>query len=117
MSGLGRIGLPFLRNRPGFERLSLLIETRDAGLIHHPDPGIAVLVEPEIERADRITRLQHWDRVFRDLAGLRIHLAEELLAEMRKPDHALFVERDVMRLDLPPRQRVFGDDDAVGAAG
>ena len=117
MAGLGRVGLPFLRDRPGLERLGLLVEARDAGLVHHADPGIAVLVEAEIERADRIAGLQHRDRIFRDLAGLRIHLAEELLAEVREPDHALLVEHDVVRLDLPARQIVFGDDDAVGAAG
>src|SRR4051812_13037107 len=91
MAGLGRVGLPFLRDRPSLERLGLLVKARDAGLIHHPDPGIAVLVESEVERADRVTGLQHRDRIFRYLAGLRIHLAEELLAEVREPDHALLV--------------------------
>ena len=117
MPGLGRVGLPFLRDRPGLERLGLLVEARDAGLIHHPDPGIAGLVEAEIERADRIARLQHRDGEFPDLAGLRVHLAEELLGEVREPDHAVAVEDDIVRLNEPARQVVFGDDDAVGAAG
>jgi hypothetical protein len=90
-----------------------LSKRANATLIHHPDPGIAGLVESEVQCADRIARLQHRNRIFRDLAGLRIHLAEELLAEVREPDHALFVEGDVVRLDLPARQRIFGDDDSV----
>ena len=56
-------------------------------------------------------------RIFRDLAGLGIQLAEELLGEMGEPDHALVIDDDVVRLDLLARQIVFGDDDAGRAAG
>src|SRR5215216_4144548 len=117
MSRLGRVALPFLWYGPGLERLGLLVEARDATLIHHADPEIAGLVGLEIQRADRITRLEHGQGVFPDLAGLRVHLAEELLGEVGEPDYALLIDDDVMRLDQPARQVVFRDDDAVGAAG
>src|SRR4029079_8968556 len=84
---LGPVSLPFFRDRPGLERLGLLVEACDAALVHHADPGIAGLVETEIQRADRIARLQHRDGKFPDLPGLRVHLAEELFGEMREPDH------------------------------
>ena len=100
---------------PKLERLGLFVEARNAALIHHADPEIAGLVGLEIQRADRIARLEHRQRVFPDLAGLGVHLAEELFGEVGEPDHALIVDDDVMRLDQPARQVVFRDNDAVGA--
>ena len=55
--------------------------------------------------------------IVRDLAGYRIELGQELLAEMREPDAAVAIDDHVVRLDLLPRQIVFGDDDARRAAG
>ena len=97
--------------------LGLAVELGDRALVHQADPGIVVLVDFEIERADRIARLRHRDRILRHLAGLRIHLAEEHLAEIRVPDVALVIEHHVVRLDQRIRQIVFGDDDMGGFAG
>src|SRR5437870_11674257 len=104
MSRLGRVGLPFFRYGPGLERLGLLVEARDAALIHHADPEIAGPVGLEIERTDGETGLDHRDRILPDLAGPRVHLAQELLAEMREPDDAVGIDDDIMRLDLFARQ-------------
>ena len=102
---------------PVLELLGLLVELGDGALIHHADPGIVVLVELEIERADREALLGLGDRILRDLAGLGIHLAEEHLAEIGVPDGALAIEHHVMRLDQGIRQIVFGDDHMGGLAG
>jgi hypothetical protein len=117
MPRLGRVGLPFLWYGPGLERLSLLVEARNAALIHHADPEITLRVGLEIQRADRIAGLEHRYGKFPDLTGLGVHLAEELLGEVAEPDHAPLVGDDVVRLDQPARQVVLGDDDARGAAG
>src|SRR6202035_4309210 len=77
---------------------------------------IVVLVEFEIERAFRPSRLDDRDRILRHLAGLRIHLAEEHLTEVGVPDVAFAIEYDVVRLDQWIRQVVFGDDDMRGLA-
>ena len=53
---LGGIGLPLLRNSPGLEGLGLLVEFRDAALIHQGDPHISVLVGLQVERAPREAR-------------------------------------------------------------
>src|SRR5258708_7243681 len=79
-------------------------------LVHHADPGVVVAVEFEIERAFRPPRLDHRDRILRHLAGLRVHLAEEHLAEVGVPDAALAIEHHVVRLDQRIRQVVLGDD-------
>ena len=110
------VALPFLGNRVHAEGLGLAIEPRKSGLVHEPDPDIAVLVDFEVEGALRMIRLLHRDRIVRRLPRLRIHLGEELFAEMREPDHAVGIDDDVMGLDLPPRQIVFRDDDLGGAA-
>ena len=81
-----------------------------------PTQMIAVGIDLEVERALGMIGLQHRDRIVRHLAGLGIELGEELLAEVRVPDAAVGIDDDVVRLDLLPRQIVFGDDDARGAA-
>jgi hypothetical protein len=83
---LSGVGLPSCRHRPGLERLGLLVEARDAALVHHGDPEIAGLVGLRDRACRRDSRLEHRQRIFRDLAGLGIDLAEELFAEMREPD-------------------------------
>ena len=110
------VGLPFLRHRIDAELFGLAVEPRHAALVHHADPDIAVGIDFEIERALRMVGLEHRDRIVRDLAGVGIELGQELLAEMREPDAAVGIDDDVVRLDLFPRQIVFGDDDARGAA-
>src|SRR5207237_9999118 len=65
-----------------------------------------------IERAFRPSRLDHGYGVLRDLAGFRIHLAEEHLAEVGVPGVALAIEHYVVRLDQRIRQVVFRDDHA-----
>ena len=97
--------------------LGRAVEPRDAGLVHQADPDMAVLVDLEVERALRVIGLLHRDRIVGDLAGLRIELRQELLAEMRVPDHAVGIDDHVVRLDLLARKIVFGDDDAGRAAG
>jgi hypothetical protein len=84
---------------PHLEFFALLVELRDRALVHHADPRVVVLVELKIERAFGPARLYHRDRILRDLAGLRVHLAEKHLAEIRIPDAALAVEHHVVRLD------------------
>ena len=81
------------------------------------DPDLAVLVELEVERSFRVAGLLHRDREIRDLAGFRIELRQELLAEMRVPYHAVAIDDHVVRLDLLARKIVFGDDDLGRAAG
>ena len=99
------------------EFFGLAIELGDRALVHQADPGIVVLVDFKIERAERIAGLDHRDRILRDLPGLRIHFAEEHLAEIRVPDVAFVIEHDVVRLDQLVRHVVFGDDDVSGFAG
>ncbi len=114
---LGGIALPFLGNRIDAEARGLAIEPREPGLVHQADPDIAVLVDLEIKRALRMLRLLHRDRIVRRLAGLRIHPGNELLAEMREPDHPVGINHYVMRLDLAPGQIVFRDHHPGRAAG
>ncbi len=61
--------------------------------------------------------LQLRRRILRHLAGFGVHLAEIELAEVGIPGVAVLIEDDVMRLDLPLRQVVFGDDHARRLAG
>ena len=117
MAELAGVGVPLLRRRPLFEFLRLAVELGDRALIHHADPRIVVLVDFEIERAERVAGLDDRDRILRDLAGLRVHLAEEHLAEIRVPDGALVIEHDIVRLDQLIRQVVLGDDDVGRFAG
>src|SRR5262249_3631677 len=102
---------------PDLERLALLVEAGDATLIHHADPEIAVIVGLEIERSDRKARLDHGNRIFGNLPGLGIELAQELLAEMAEPDHAVGIDHCIVRLDLLTRQIVLSDDHARGTPG
>ena len=74
-----------------------------------PNQMLPALSVSRSERADREALLQLGQRDFRVLTGLRIEAAEELLAEIRVPDHATAIENDVMRLDGRARQIVFGD--------
>ena len=99
MAELAAVGVPLLGSLPHLEFFGLLVELRDRALVHHADPGIVVLVEFEIERALRPARLDDRDRILRHLAGLRIHLAEEHLAEVGVPDVAFAIEHHVVRLD------------------
>jgi len=75
-----------------------------------PTQGFVVASNLEIERAFRPSRLDHGNRILRHLAGLRVHLAEEHLAEVGVPDLALAIEHHVVRLDQGIRQVVFRDD-------
>ena len=90
---------------------------RHAGLIHQADPDEAILVHFEIERALGMIGLLHRNREIRHLAGLRVELGEELLAEVRIPDHAVGIDDHVVGLNLLSGQIIFGDDDARSAAG
>src|SRR5579864_9266416 len=99
MAELTAGGVPFLRRAPELEFLGLLVELRNGVLIHDANPRIVVLVEFEIERALRESRLDDRDRILRHLAGLRVHLAEEHLAEVGVPDIAFAIEHYVVRLN------------------
>src|SRR5438132_14185655 len=99
MPQLTAVRIPLLRRLPYLEFLGLLVELRDGVLVHHADPRIVVLVEFEIERAFRPPRLDYRDWILRYLAGLRVHLAEEHLAEVGVPYVALASLHHVMRLD------------------
>ena len=59
----------------------------------------------------------HGNREIRYLPGFRIELGQELLAEMREPDHAGGIDNDVVGLNLFPRKIIFRDDDPRGASG
>ena len=74
---------------------------------------MAVLVDFEIEGSLGVVGLLHGDREIRHRPGLRVELGKELLAEMRVPDHAVGIDDDVVRLNLLPREIVFGDDDVA----
>src|SRR5208337_1317323 len=89
---LRRIGLPLVGDLPDLKGLRLLVEFRHASLIHHGNPEIAGLVRFEIEGSERITGLDHGQLELRDLAGLRIQPAQELLAKMGEPHHSLGVD-------------------------
>src|SRR5713101_3222033 len=117
MAELACVRVPFLGGRPHPELLALPVGLRDGALVHHADPGVVVAVEFEIERAFRPSRLDNGDRILRHLAGLRVHLAEEHLAEVGVPDVALAIEKYVVRLDQGIRQDVFRDGHACGFAG
>ena len=104
------VPLPFLGDRIHAEGLGLAIEPRKPGLVHQADPDISVLIDLQVERALGMIRLLHGDRIVGRLPSLRIHLGEELLPEMRKPDHAVRIDDHVVRLDFPSGQIVFGDD-------
>ena len=117
MAELAAVGIPLLGRLPKLELLGLRVELRDGALVHHADPGIVVAVEFEIERAFRPSRLHDRDRILRHLAGLRIHLAEEHLAEVGVPDVPCAIEHHVVRLNQAIRQVVFGDDHTRGLAG
>jgi hypothetical protein len=86
-------------------------------LIHHPEPDIAVLVRVQAERALRPALLEFGQHDLGDLAGLGVHLADVLLAEVRVPDGAVLVDDHVVRLDRLARQVVLGDDHLGGASG
>src|SRR5258708_17504295 len=109
---LACVAVPFLGGRPHPELLALLVEFRNGALVHHADPGVVVAVDLEIESAFRPSRLDDGDRILRHLAGLRVHLAEEHLAEVGVPDVALAIEHYVVRLDQRIRQVVLRDDRA-----
>ena len=72
---------------------------------------MSVLIDLQVERALGMIRLLHGYRIVGRLPCLWIHLGEELFPEMRKPDHSVRIDDHVMRLDFPPRQIVFRDDD------
>ena len=57
-------------------------------------------------------RLIGCDELMQDFAGRRIHLAKNLVAEIRVPNHAVRIHDDIVRLRALARQVVFGDDDA-----
>ncbi len=57
------------------------------------------------------------NRIFGDLAGLRIHLADEQRAEIRVPDLTVAIDHHVVRFDGFARQIVFGDDEMRAAPG
>ena len=59
---LAAVRIPFLGSWPNLELFGLLVELRDRTLIHDANPWVVILVEFEIERAFRPTRLDHRDR-------------------------------------------------------
>ena len=77
-----------------------------------PSQMLPCFVEHQIERADRRAGLRDGQRVFDDLAGLRIEHPEDVRSEIGVPDHAVGIGGRIMRQRLGPRQIVFGDDDA-----
>ncbi len=102
------------------ESLDLLggdVEFADGALIHHPEPDIAVLVRVEAERALRPALLELGQIDLGDLAGLGIHPADVLLAEVGVPDVAVLADDHVVGLDGIARQIVFGDDHLGGPPG
>ena len=111
MTELAAGGVPLLRRLPHLELLGLDVELGDGALIHHADPGIAVLVDLEVERTERPAFLDDRDRILRHLAGLLIHLAEEHLTEVGIPDVSGLIEHHIVRLDVLVGQVVFGEDD------
>ena len=96
--------------------LRLPVHLGDGRLVHHRNPEIAVTVELEIERALGLLGPHHRDVVVDDLAGLGIEHAHDLRAEVGVPGIAVGIDDDVMRIGVLPRQVVFGDDHAGGAA-
>ena len=102
---------------PHLEFLGLRVELRDGGLVHHAEPHVAVAVGTEPKHAGRPALLELGHRIFRVLAGLRIELAESLLAEIRVPGDAVRIDHHVVRLDGRARQVPLGDDDAGRAPG
>ncbi len=102
---------------PGLKRLRLSIELCEVALIHRAHPDVALLVEDEVERADRRAGLGDGHRVFDDASGLRIEHAENVCAEIPVPDHALRIDLRVVGQRFGARQIVFGDDHARGLAG
>ena len=109
---LGGIGLPFLRYGPGLKFLGFLIEFRNAALIHQRDPHISILVGLQVERAPREAFFQNGDGILRDLPRFRLHLSQELFAEIRIPNHAVRIDDHVMGFDRLPRKIILRDDDA-----
>ena len=75
------IAVQLRRQAPRLKRLRLAIELRDAALELHRQPRILLGVEAHAEDAGRRRRLQHRHLILGDRAGLRIELAEDLLAE------------------------------------
>src|SRR5439155_24750049 len=74
------------------------------------------LVEPHAEDACRRVRLEHRNRIFRDLPGRRIELSKNLFPEARVPDRALRIHDRVVRLPRAFRQVVLAVDDLRGVA-
>src|SRR5258708_24617581 len=93
------------------------IEARHPRLVHQADPEIAVRVDLEIEGSFGMIGFLHRNREIRYLPGFRVELRQELLAEMREPDHAGRIDNDVVGLNLFPRKIVFRDDDPRRASG
>ena len=75
-----------------------------------PTQMLPSCVELEVERALRMVRLLHRNGKVGHLAGARVELREELLAEMRVPDHAVRIDDHVVRLDFLPGKIVLGHD-------
>jgi hypothetical protein len=111
------VRLPRIGDRKNPEGLGAAVEPRHARLVHQADPEVAVRVDFEIERSFGVIGLLHGNRKIRHLPGLRVELGQELLAEMRVPDHALGIDDDVVGLNLLPREIVFRDDDSRRASG
>ncbi len=112
---LGVRALPLIGNLVGLHLVGLGIEHGDTALVHHRRPDIAVAVGLQLEKTAGLFILQDGDRVIDDLAGLRVHLADELAAEIAVPDLAVLHD-DVVRHGLGARQVVGGDDDARAAS-
>ena len=117
MTELAAGGVPLLGRLPHLELLGLDVELGDGALIHHANPRVAILVDLEVERAERPAFLDDRDRILRHLAGLLIHLAEEHLTEVGVPDVSGLIEHHVVRLDVLIGQIVFGEDHLRRLAG
>ena len=88
------------RRAPGLEFLRLAVELRDASLVHQAHPNVALRIKSQVESACRRSGLRHRHGVLDNFGGLGIELAEILRAEIRIPDHALGIDRSVVRHGL-----------------
>ena len=112
-----RIGLVQIwGNVPDLECLGLLIEFRDARLVHHAQPQVLLFVETHGKRAGRGAFFRLGYGVFHVLARFGIEPAQRLLAEIRIPGDSLRIDDYVMRLYRCARQVVLRYDNPRGFA-
>src|SRR5437867_4630792 len=117
MAKLTAIGVPFLWRLPELEFFALFVELGDGVLIHDADPRIVIPVEFQIQSPFRPSRLYYRKRIWRYVAGLRVHRAEEHLAKVGVPSVAFAIGHHIVRLDQRSRQIILGDDHMRRLAG